>query len=97
MNCAARLQLERIADEFALWRAVADEDRSPAPAWWWGPAIEALDDADAMSADLCASFDLPPGSRHGDAAEVLMKALAEQTSPSWPDEFPSKLKLPDTA
>ena len=50
-----------------------------------------------MSEDLCASFELPPGSSYGDGAEVLMKALAEQTSLSWPDEFPRKFQQPDTA
>jgi hypothetical protein len=28
---------------------------------------------------------------------VLMKALAEQTSLAWPDEFPRKFRHPDTA
>jgi hypothetical protein len=94
---AARLQFERIAGEFGSWRVIADEERSPAPAWWWGPAMEALDETDAMSAELCVSFELPPGSRYGDAAELLMKALAEQTSLSWPDEFPRKFRQPDPA
>jgi hypothetical protein len=94
---AARLQFERIAAEFGSWRAVPDTERSPAPAWWWGPAMEALDDADVMSPQLCAGFELPPGSSYGEAAEALMQALAEQTSLSWPDEFPRKLRQPDTA
>ena len=94
---AVKLQFERIANEFGLLRAVPDEKRSPAPAWWWGPAIDVLDEAEAMSADLCAGFELPPGSSYGEGAEVLMKALAEQTALSWPDEFPRKLRQPDTA
>ena len=94
---AAKLQFERIASEFGSWRAIADEERSPAPAWWWGPAMEALDDADAMPSELCVSFELPAGSCYGDAAELLMKALAEQTSLSWPDEFPRKLRQTDPA
>ena len=59
--------------------------------------MEALDETDAMPAELCVSFDLPPGSHYGDAADVLMKALAEQTVLSWPDEFPRKFRQPDTA
>jgi hypothetical protein len=92
LHQAARLQFERIAGEFGSWRAVPDQERSPAPAWWWGPAMEALDEPDVMSAELCVSFELPPGACYGEAAEVLMKALAEQTSLSWPDEFPRKFQ-----
>jgi hypothetical protein len=40
---------------------------------------------------------LPPGSSYGEGAEVLMKALAEQTALSWPDEFPKKFRQPDLA
>jgi hypothetical protein len=94
---AAKLQFERIAQEFAQWRLVPDDERSPAPAWWWGPAMDALDAADAMSSELCVSFELPPGSSYGDGGEVLMKALAEQTSLAWPDEFPRKFRHPDPA
>ena len=50
-----------------------------------------------MSPELCASCELPPGSSYGDAAEMLMKELAEQTSLSWPDEFPRKLNQLDPA
>jgi hypothetical protein len=96
MHQAAALQFRRIADEFALWRAVAEDERSPAPAWWWGPAMDALDEAAAMPANLCQSFELPPGSSYGGGAEMLMKALAEQTSLAWPDEFPKKLRQADT-
>src|SRR4051812_18649260 len=95
MHQATTLQFERIADEFAQWRAVAEDERSPAPAWWWGPAMDALDEAAAMPAKLCRSFELPPGSSYGGGAEVLMKALAGQTSVAWPDEFPRKPRQPD--
>ena len=59
--------------------------------------MEALDEPDAMPAELCVSFELPAGACYGDAAEMLMKALAEQTSLSWPDEFPRKFRQPDPA
>jgi hypothetical protein len=89
---AAKLQFERIASEFGSWRAIPDQERSPAPAWWWGPAMEALDKTDAMPPELCVSFELPPGSSYGGGAELLMKELAEQTSLAWPDEFPKKFQ-----
>jgi hypothetical protein len=92
---AARLQFERIAGEFGSWRAIPETERSPAPAWWWGPAMETLDETDGIPPELCAGFELPPGSSYGDAAELLIQALAEQTSLSWPDEFPRKLHQPD--
>jgi hypothetical protein len=90
MQPAAKTQLERIAAEYANWRAIAEDERSPAPAWWWGPAMDALDEPETMSPELCASLELPVGSAFGAAAGVLMAALAGQTSLPWPDEFPKK-------
>src|SRR3954469_4570133 len=95
MQQAARLQFGRIAGEYASWRAVAEDERSPAPAWWWGPAMDALDQAATMSTELCASFELPPASPYGAAAETLMTALAGQTSIGPPDEFPNKHRESD--
>ncbi len=97
MHKAAQLQFERIAEEYASWRAVRDDERSPAPAWWWGPAMEALDETEVMTPELCARLELAAGSSWGTAAELLMAALAGQTSPGWPDEFPKKFKRPDPA
>jgi hypothetical protein len=42
MHAAAKFQFERTAREFSQWRAVPEEDRSPAPAWWRQPAIEVV-------------------------------------------------------
>ena len=39
MHRAAKLQFERTAREFALWRAVPEDERSQGPAWW-RPAFE---------------------------------------------------------
>jgi hypothetical protein len=39
MHPAPKLQFERTVREFAQSRAVPEADRSPAPAWWWQPAI----------------------------------------------------------
>jgi hypothetical protein len=97
MDQATTLQFERIANEFALWRGIAEDERSPAPAWWWGSAMVRLDEAEAMPSNLCDSFELPPGSSYGSAAEMLMQVLAEQTSLAWPDEFPRKQRRPDRA
>jgi len=97
MHEAAKLQFERIATEYASWRGVPENERSPAPAWWWGAAMDALDKSEVMSTELCTRLDLAAGSSYGAAAGLLTTALAEQTSPGWPDEFPKKFRQPDPA
>lgn len=89
---AARFQFGRVIDEYARWRAVAEADRSPAPAWWWGPAIAIRDAQETMPEDWPQRLDLPPGASYADGAAVLLTSLAEQTSLPWPDEFPHKFK-----
>ena len=42
-------------------------------------------------------FRIAVGLLYGDGAELLMKALAEQTALSWPDEFPRKSRHTDPA
>src|SRR6202035_413821 len=42
MHPAANVQFDRVVREFARWRAVPQDQRSQAPAWWWGPAFEVL-------------------------------------------------------
>ena len=48
MHQASNVQFERALEEFVEWRAVAEQARSPAPAWWWGTAIELRDVAKPM-------------------------------------------------
>jgi len=65
--------------EFAQWRLVPDDERSPAPAWWWGPAIDVLDEAEAIVRKISAPVsNCRRAHLNGGGAEVLMKALAEQ-------------------
>jgi len=80
MHPAAKFQFERTAREFAQWRAVPEEDRSPAPAWWWQPAIEVVAQREEMGALLCYRLQLPVGSTYAAGAVVLMATLADQTS-----------------
>jgi hypothetical protein len=42
MHQALKFQFERLVREFAQWRAVPENERSPAPAWWWQPAFEPI-------------------------------------------------------
>ena len=51
---AANLQFERIVDEFVRWREVPEDERSPAPAWWWGPAFEVVGLQSPLPAASCA-------------------------------------------
>jgi len=92
MHPAAKFQFERTAREFSQWRAVPEEDRSPAPAWWWQPAIDVVGQHEEMGALLCYRLQLPVGSTYAAGAAVLMATLADQTSLPWPDEFPRKIR-----
>ena len=90
MHPAANLQFERAVRQFARWRAVPEPARSPAPAWWWGPALEVLALREPMPVTWCARLELPESSTFADGAGVFLKCLAEQTSLPLPDDFPGK-------
>jgi hypothetical protein len=92
MHPAAKLQFERTVREFAQSRAVPEADRSPAPAWWWQPAMEVVAQHEGMGALMCYRLQLPVGSTYAAAAAVLMATPADQTSLPWPDEFPRKIR-----
>jgi hypothetical protein len=85
---AANVQFGRAVDEYVRWRAVPENERSPAPSWWWGPAFELLDVRQAMPAEWCASLQLPEGASLADGAGIFLGSLAGQTSLPWPDNFP---------
>lgn len=95
MHQAANVQFERAVHEYARWRAVPEDTRSPAPAWWWGPAFEVLGVSQPMPAQWCASLELPDNAAYG--AAIFLNALAGQTSLPWPGEFPSKAGHAETA
>jgi hypothetical protein len=97
MHQATNAQFERAVREFARWRAVPEPDRSPAPAWWWGPAFEALEVRQPMPAGWCARLELPDGSSIADGAQVFLDSLAGQTWLPWPGNFPGKASHSDPA
>jgi hypothetical protein len=97
MHQAAKVQFERAVREFARWRAVPEEERSSAPAWWWGPAFEVLGVQQAMPADWCAWLELPESATYADGAAVFLESLADQTSLPGPDDFPRKASHPHSA
>ena len=96
MHQAANLQFERAVLEFVRWRAVPEQTRSPAPAWWWGTAFELRDVRKAMPDAWCASLELRDGATYADGAEVFLKCLADQTSLPWPGDFPDRTTQPNS-
>jgi hypothetical protein len=92
MHQAANLQFGRAVHEFARWRAVPEQDRSPAPAWWWGTAFELRGVRHRMPDAWCASMELPDRATYADGAAILLKALAGQTTLPWPGDFPGHVR-----
>lgn len=96
MHPAAKLQFERVVDEYGKWRAIAESERPPAPAWWWGPALELREFAVALAPSACRRLGLPPGASYADVAAILLGSLAGQTTVSWPYEFSRKVMSTDS-
>ena len=93
MHQAASLQFERVMDELVLWHAVPEDERSPAPAWWWGPAMAVSDAHEPMRQAWCCELGLGDGSSFAEGTHALLTLFAEQTSPTWPDDFPRKTEI----
>ena len=70
MHQAASLQFERVMDELVLWHAVPEDERSPAPAWWWGPAMAVCDTHEPMRHAWCCELGLGDGSSFAELEEV---------------------------
>jgi len=96
MHPAARLQFKRVMDEFVLWRAIAEDDRPPAPAWWWGPAFELREIDLRLPAHWCSRLGLPDGATYAAGAKILRDTLVEQTLVPWPYDFSSKVNSTDS-
>ncbi|KIZ39586.1 MULTISPECIES: hypothetical protein [Rhodopseudomonas] len=88
MHQATRFQFERTVKEFAEWRAVCERQRSPAAAWWWGPALAVLDEQQPMPQQYCDDLEMESGSSYAAAGRKLIAAIAEQTTLPWPNLFP---------
>jgi hypothetical protein len=93
MHQAASLQFDRVMDELVLWHAVPEDERSPAPAWWWGPAMAVCEGHELMPHAWCCELGLGDGSSFAEGAQALFTLFAEQTSLAWPDAFPRKAKI----
>jgi hypothetical protein len=88
LHPAAKFQFERAAREYARWRAVTEDKRSPAAAWWWETAMMALHQPEIMPPEICQRLELPLGTSYHAGAEVFIDAIAPQTVLPWPDQFP---------
>ena len=97
MHQAAKDQFERSVREFVRWRAVSEPDRSPAPAWWWGPAFEVRGVQQPMPVEWCADLELPGGSSYAAGAKAFLDTLACQMSLPWPDDFPGRARQSNPA
>jgi hypothetical protein len=90
IHLAEKFQFERAIREYARWRAVDESERSPAAAWWWGPALAMSLAPDKLPAGWPELIGLQPGASYADGARLFLDALAEQTSLPWPDDFPRR-------
>jgi hypothetical protein len=96
MHPAARLQFERVVDEYAKWRAIAEAERPPAPAWWWGPALDVREFAAALTPASCRRLGLHAEATYADAAKMLLGSMADQTHVPWPYDFSRKVVSTDS-
>lgn len=90
MQAAQLFQFERAVREYAVWLAVPQHERSPAPAWWWATALALRNDPQILPAELATPLNAAPTATCGDAAQMMLDAFAGQTSQPWPDEFPRR-------
>jgi hypothetical protein len=89
---AENFQFARIIREYARWIAVDEEDRSPAPAWWWSPAFALRNTAEPLPHDWSTMLKLPGGATYAEAARLFLAAQAGQTFQPWPEEFPRRYR-----
>ena len=96
MHPAAKLQFERMIGEFVRWREVPENVRSPAPAWWWGPAMELRNIPEDLPVEWCVELGLPDGATCTAGADVFFKAMAGETLVPWPYDFSRKVMSADS-
>jgi hypothetical protein len=97
MHPATIYNFERVVREFERWRTIESEQRSEAPAWWWGPALAVLQESQPMPAEWARTLGLPDHSSYASGAHQLMGLMSEQTALPWPEDFPRKFVPRDTA
>jgi hypothetical protein len=96
MHPAAKLQFERIVDEYGRWRRLPEKEQPPAPAWWWGPAFELRNVALELPSDWCPRLGLARGASYADGAKILLTSLANQAYQPWPYDFSRMIESTDS-
>jgi hypothetical protein len=96
MHPATKLQFKRVVDEYGRWRALAEAERPPAPAWWWGPAIEVREIDLPLPAEWCPRLGLPVGATYRAASAMIFGLMAPQTYLPWPYDFSRKIASTDS-
>jgi hypothetical protein len=92
MHPAAQAQLDRQVAEYQMWMKVPEPERSPAPGWWWGPALALRDQPGALPGDIAQRLGLPDGADISAAAQLFLDAMAGQTHLPWPEQFPRRYR-----
>lgn len=89
---AAKFQFRRAIEEYARWHAIEPDERSQAPAWWWSSAFAMREDRGEMPIQWAQMMGLSPDASYADAADLFLQAMAGQTFPPWPEEFPRRYR-----
>ena len=90
MHPATYSQFDRQIAEYQRWLAVPEDDRSPAPGWWWGPALALRAVPGTLRRDFAQRLQLPEGASNATAAQLFLDAMAGQIFLPWPEEFPGR-------
>ena len=92
MHPAALAQLDRQIAEYQTWMKVPERERSPAPGWWWGPALALRGQTGALPGDFAERLGLPDGAGMTAAAQLFLDAMQGQTHLPWPEQFPRRYR-----
>jgi hypothetical protein len=86
MHPAAKLQFERVVDEFVRWRALGEDE----------PAMEVQDISTKLPPGCFTRLGLSDGASYAAGAKVLFQSLAGQTFQPWPYDFSRKVDSTDS-
>lgn len=89
MHPSRDFQFRRTLNEYALWQAIAEGHRAPAPSWWWSSALASRDDPRRLPSDSNGGKRFA-GMSYGDLAQRILSYIGAQKTRPWPDEFPTK-------
>ena len=93
MHPAAKLQFERaVRDSHNGARSPKTSDRRRPGGGGGSPAFEVAAQQEEMPPLWCHRLELPLSSTYAAGAAALMATLADQTTLTWPDEFPRKIE-----